>query len=543
FSQLFNLHADFNSIQIDTACKVLKTKIPIKGKFHGSLNIKGDFQSPIITGNIRSRESNIGNFSLNKIVATFNYAQRLLYIKADSESNKQELFRVDGIIPVDLSFRPTKERLLLSGLDLSLECKKIDMDFISSFTKEIERVSGRMSFKVLARGNPGNPAIQGSAYIDNGVIRIAKTGLEYHELRGHIQFNNNTIIIEELSLMGGEGKVNITGNISLKDFRPYRLNMDIKCGKFKVINTSLLSGVVDADLNIKGPLSHHFLTGTIKLIESNINFSEIKKRRPEEIEIIEAEATGEEKVTEKREDLPFFLNNLCIDLNIIVPGNNHVKFMGFDAEIKGELAFKKAKKEPFLIEGNIQTICGSYHVRGREFIIKEGKITFSGFPRMDANLNLKAVCKISKLTVIMLLNGTLNNPRIAFQSNPPRKQADIIASLFFGRPVNKLTKSEEIQLQETAMSIMGGLAADQVKGILGERFTPDTVDIKTDKGVGFEMGKYINEQLFLIYERKFGIETSDQMRVEYQLTDRFSINSQIGSEKTSGIDLFWILDY
>ncbi|MDY6843444.1 MAG: translocation/assembly module TamB domain-containing protein, partial [Thermodesulfobacteriota bacterium] len=195
------------------------------------------------------------------------------------------------------------------------------------------------------------------------------------------------------------------------------------------------------------------------------------------------------------------------------------------------------------LNGQIQSTRGIYQVGGRKFIINEGLVTFTGLPYLDAHVHVKATCKIEQLAIFMLISGTLTHPQIAFQSDPPKEQADILASLFFGKSVDNLTQSEGIQLGEKAIGIIGGLVAKQLKNSLGTMLAPDVVEIKTGEEGGFEIGKYVSKGFFVTYERKFGIEEINQVKLEYQLTDYFSVKSQIGDEKTSGIDFFWTLKY
>jgi len=468
----------------------------------------------------------------------------VLDIEAGVEKNEKRLLRVAGAVPIDLALAPVKERLLSSGLALLIECKELDLALLASLTKEVERVSGNVSLKAFLRGNAKSPSIYGDAYVSDGIIKISKTGIEYHEIKGHIAFNNDAAIIEELSLKSGEGTANITGNVKLKDMKPYTLNLNLRCHKFKAMDTRLFSGVADADLHLKGPLDKSCLMGNITVAESNINIPEAGEKQIREIEIIETEEKEAiEVITEEKGKLPSPVENLSVNVEMTLPGNTWVKGMGFNVELNGELTLEKRQKEPVLILGKIQAIRGTYEFRGKTFLVKEGEVAFTGLPKMDATLSMKATCRVAKLTVIMLLGGTLTNPQVAFQSEPPVDQADIFSYLLFGKPTGQLTQSQGIHLQETALGIVGGMAAKQLKRILGKRLSPDIIDVRREGGGGFEVGKYLTKELFLTYERQFGLEESDQARLEYQVTDHFNINSQIGNEKTSGMDLFWTLDY
>lgn len=544
FSQGLNLNLGLRSIDMSTIEKMARMKIPLKGKLDSDLSIKGNFYCPIITGGLNIREGNILALSFEGLWTTVQYAQRALDIEAVVEKNNKRLLRVVGTVPVDLALVGEKERLLSSGLALLIECKELDLAPLASLTKEVEKASGNVSLKAFLKGNPKSPSIHGDAYVSDGIIKISKTGIEYHEIKGHITFNNHAVTIEELSLKGGEGTANITGNVKLNDLKPYTLNLNLRCHKFKALDTRSFSGVVDADLHLKGPLNKGCLMGNITVAESTINIPEVGKRQIREIEIIETEEKEAiEVITEERGKLPSPVEKLSIDMEIALPGNTWVRGMGFNVELKGKLTLKKRQKEPVLILGKIQAIRGTYEFRGKTFLVKEGEVAFTGLPQMDATVSMKATCKVAKLTIIMLLGGTLTNPQVAFQSEPPVNQTDIFSYLLFGKPTDQLTQSQGIHLQETALGIVGGIAAKQLKRILGKRLSPDIIDVRREGGMGFEVGKYLTQGLFLSYERQFGLEESDQARLEYQVTDYFSINSQIGNEKTSGIDLFWTFDY
>ena len=76
----------------------------------------------------------------------------------------------------------------------------------------------------------------------------------------------------------------------------------------------------------------------------------------------------------------------------------------------------------------------------------------------------------------------------------------------------------------------------------------DVIDIRMDDG-GEErelragVGKYIGDRLFLHYERGFGDAPDDELKAEYELTPKWSLESTVSSNGDTAGDIVFEIEY
>jgi translocation and assembly module TamB len=150
--------------------------------------------------------------------------------------------------------------------------------------------------------------------------------------------------------------------------------------------------------------------------------------------------------------------------------------------------------------------------------------------------------------VFVSLGGDVKNPKIKLSSDPSLEETDIISYLIFGSSSDQLGTGERSSLSQAATGLAGGVALNQLKGVLGDDISPDVLSFGTGTaGPELEVGKYLNDDLYFAYERKSSSDSSSSIptntvKVEYRLFDFLSVGSDVGSESSGG-DLFLNFDF
>jgi translocation and assembly module TamB len=174
--------------------------------------------------------------------------------------------------------------------------------------------------------------------------------------------------------------------------------------------------------------------------------------------------------------------------------------------------------------------------------IEEGSVVFTGASRIDPLLNVKATTRIERVVITVTVGGTLSRPEINLASLPVMDESDIIAYLLFGRPSARLSESEGSVLETTTVNVLGDIAAKGLKSVIGRELSPDIINVGAG-GQEVGVGKYINSRLFVQYEWRLGTQDISETFIDYQLSDRFTLHSQVGYEPTEGVDLLWRINY
>src|SRR5207253_894161 len=133
---------------------------------------------------------------------------------------------------------------------------------------------------------------------------------------------------------------------------------------------------------------------------------------------------------------------------------------------------------------------------------------------------------------------------------PPLSDSDIFALLATGRRTLKQGGSAAITNDQVA-SVLGSLAASQLKGMLGKKLPLDVLSIETGsdglKGSRVEGGKYLNDDIYVGVEARVGAdrykgENSVAARIEYQFIPHWTAEAY-GGDAAYGADLVWSRDF
>ena len=188
---------------------------------------------------------------------------------------------------------------------------------------------------------------------------------------------------------------------------------------------------------------------------------------------------------------------------------------------------------------------GTLEVQGREFKVSRGEVHLPGTPGAAVTTTMRAVSKLSDITLILDVHGPVNKPEVDLSSEPPLPPTDVLAYLVFGRPAQALTQQQFRTVGEQVAGVLGGFTAKKLKDFLGKDF-PLVGDVYVEgskESVG--VAKPLTEDLTVTLERKtepLSRDDSNQVRMNYRLNRHLKVESQLG-RRNSGADVFFNLDF
>ncbi|MCB4791922.1 MAG: translocation/assembly module TamB domain-containing protein [Elusimicrobia bacterium] len=537
---LKNMNMDLRVKNADTRGLGLLTgiDIPLEGIVNADIGIEGSYLSPHISGTVDIVNAEARGLSFDKIPAKLKYAEKNLKFEARVENKGKTLFSVEGAVPVDLSLGPVKKRIQRTGLRVSIKNTGLGFDILPGITEQVRSSSGKIQADILIEGDPMSPKIKGNIGITGGTLTLAATEAEYHDINASIELDNNEILLRHFTLKSGDGNAELTGKIMLKGFVPADAELKLACRDFKVMNTNIFTGSIDSDIKIKGL----YAAGNVTLTQGVVNIPSHTRVVLSEIEFIKTDRGGAVMTVPSATASPEFYKLLSLDLHVLAPGKTWVYAQNVSAEVKGDLDITKKKNGPMSYAGEINALRGIYKINERPLSITRAKIIPRGSDFLTSLINAKASCVIGDVSIDVLLGGTLDNPIITFQSDPSMERKDIIAYLAFGAQSTKLSQSQSASLQNTSFDVMAGFAEKDIKGMVSKVVPIDELTLKPSEG-SWGVGKNITDRLTAKYEWRSGQDESPQTLLDYKLDKHYSLNSQLGDPKTSGVDLFWKFDY
>lgn len=247
-----------------------------------------------------------------------------------------------------------------------------------------------------------------------------------------------------------------------------------------------------------------------------------------------------------------------LDLAVEMPGNLRIHGHGLEAELAGKVAVARGRDEdgrpgPSLT-GEVRTLQGSLRLMNRVFEIERGEILFTGAVPADPELSLLLAVEAGGVTVKLQVDGRLAEPAISLRSEPEMNEADIMAYLVFGRPLNDLDGDERSHLREDedpSRQLRANLAAlalafgtQDLRGSVSSAIGVDMVDLGSDSQGGSTLtaGRFFGPRILLKYHHALENTGSNFMTLEYFLTRMFRLVSTYGQgEEASGVEVRWSL--
>jgi translocation and assembly module TamB len=197
--------------------------------------------------------------------------------------------------------------------------------------------------------------------------------------------------------------------------------------------------------------------------------------------------------------------------------------------------------------GSLRTIRGTFDFQNRLFRITRGHVDFIGLEEINPVLDIQAETRVGPVTIIVKLSGTADRIILDLSSDPVMDRTDIISYLVFGRPANELNDQQSFNAGQAALNLTGRLAAKELKTILGDAFSLDVLTLESAGGDitqgALAVGKYVTPEIFVLYRYRFMADEPNQVEITYEINRNFSIETQLGDEKTTGIDFVLNFDF
>ncbi len=534
----------FSGLPLQITKKWTGKVTPLSGTLDGKVLLTGTRASPEIEGALKFEKGKWGEFSFDQFIHSFQYQEKNLTTTLSLIQDEKKLLHITGQLPMDLSFAPVKNRWSAPGLAIHIKIEELGLGFLPPIAPFIAQISGSVSSTGRISGSLSEPKFEGNMEFLNTSFQIKPFLQIFTVKNAHITGDNQGITIDEIALQGESGVGKFSGRLALSEFPRSPIKANLKMDKWKILYSDGTYFLLSGELAAQGIPPQISVSGEVLVPEGKIRLSDFmlgQKKYPE-VQIVKQKG-DEEKIIAKKPS--FFSRNISLDVKLKIPKNLWVSSDQASLELKGDLALKKTSLKPQIITGNIQSIRGIYVFYGKEFAIQKALIQFQGLPQMNPILDMKTVYKVGDINIFILITGTKNAPLVSLQSEPPLSQDDIVSYLVFGRATEDLNQRESAGLQGEAFALLGRVVATQVMGVFGEKLPVDTIQIRaSEQGTSsLEFGKYVTRDVFVSFGKEFGLEGSEQLRVEYYLYSNLTLETEIRSDERSGVDLIWKKDF
>jgi translocation and assembly module TamB len=141
------------------------------------------------------------------------------------------------------------------------------------------------------------------------------------------------------------------------------------------------------------------------------------------------------------------------------------------------------------------------------------------------------------------ITGSSEKPTLTLTSQPPLEQADILALILFGRPLNTLNQNEQASLQQSAINLASGFVAGRIASSVAKALGLEGLGVDIGEvefgGGRIGVGRYVGSKTYVSASQQLTGEHGREVALEYEIAPDWKIGTSATSTGSSGIDIIW----
>ncbi len=524
----------------------------------GSIRLSGTVRDPRVEAELAAEGlrlidpafRHMPRFSVSSSVSIGDGRMEVSLRLAEGESLPMEAFLAAPLnvslfpMSVDFSGKGGIEGHVAADMDLSPLPVWFSMDGM--------RVSGRLKADVSLSGSPASPMLQGDVRVRNGTCEILQSGSVFREVDAHIRVSGEDLILEHgRAVDGSGGEIDVEGRLRLLAGAGFPFEGSLTMDAFRLVRLDDLRAVTSGELEISGTTRKADLSGNVRVTSSEVRIPDRLPPRIQELDVVEVngpsagepEPEGEARVGEAaRESSSQF--ELDLNLDIDIPGRTYIRGRGLDSEWKGALHVGGTAVSP-VIRGELTIVRGHYAFFGERFSLASGNVFLDGSYPPEPIMDVTAELRKTDMTGRVILSGRPSTLRVEISSDPPMPQDEVMARLLFGRSLNTITPMQALTLARAMDSLAGGKTfgfVDRAQRAVGLDQMELVQSDDPDGSTALSVGKYVGEDAYVVVEKGLGADEG-KVSVEYEVTPRITVQTEVGADATGGVEVRWQWDY
>jgi translocation and assembly module TamB len=555
FSGGQDLSLTLDRLPVETLTAFLAEPPKMSGVLALRARVTGTAAAPELSASARLSNATIAGQPYDGADADLAYKGKQASVRLVVRQDSTHTLNGDGSVPLNLSWQNGWQAEFGEGLEARAQSAGLSMAFLNAFAgKTAENISGDLRLDVNARGSFNAPTLRGTFHLQDGKVRLIPTNVNINQVAIDGSLDSNTIRISEFVAKAQDGEIRGNGALPLKDYQEGTVKLSLSAKNWPAIQTTRYQAKIAGNVAIDGALTAPRLTGQLTVVEGSLRPdlallepSKVPLQRDETIIVVQNSSTRQASQPVNQENAASTNNQLfkklSLDVTVRAPGNLWIRHPDLVSEISGNLRAAKKPDAEVELTGRIDIVRGSLVFQGRRFQLTRGSIQFTGGGNINPSLDIAAEYKASEYDVEVDLTGTAQKPSLTLKSQPRLDQADILAVLLFGRPVNSLNQNQRGSVQESALNIASGFVAGKLASSVSQALGLDTLgldvgEVDTSGGrIGF--GHYVGDKTYFSVSQELAGQHGQDASLEYQIAPNWKIGTSRSTTGSNAIDLIW----
>jgi len=411
-------------------------------------------------------------------------------------------------------------------------------------------LDGALRLALTGSGTIGNPRLDGSVQGDNLAVRWPEQGVRLQNGQLRAGLAGDSLQLQRLFFQGRQGSASAEGSLRFSSglaAADLRLTLDKLEALSRPDRTVILSGKA----SLVRDAERFAIEGNVRADRALIEFAPQGRPTMSDDVIVLGQGGAKPVPSNKKEELP-----LTIDLRADLGDEFHLRGLGIDATLAGNVRVRKVGAGSPRVNGTIRAVEGNYAAYGQRLAIERAVITFSG-PYDNPALDVLAVRKqpegeqLSETNVEagVRVRGTAQSPQAQLVSTPNVPDSEKLSWLVLGHGMEGTSGNEKDVLAAAAGALLGGKGGTGgITQKLATSLGVDELGLKQANGTatGLEstvvtVGKRISSRAYLSFEQ--GATTASSLvRLRYKWSPKITLQFQTGTNTALDVLYSWAFD-
>lgn len=405
-------------------------------------------------------------------------------------------------------------------------------------------LDGDADIQAAIGGTIARPSIDGTVVLANGAYSNELTGTRLAALNIQARASGDTLTVTGSATDGGRGRMEI--NLSIGSGGLSGVSGGITLRRMQLLARDDVSGRIDGTLTMARGPSGPTLTGALTVLDLDASIPDAGPPDLVVVDVIDPAAPPpprKETSPARTVESAAPSDILALDVDVRIPGPAKIGGRGIDSLWKGDLKIAGDASDPRL-SGKLALLRGTLAFGSRSFSLTEGEITFDGGPTIEPRIKIVATQTEADFTASIILEGRAAEPELTVSSVPAAPQDEVFARLLFGRSVTKISPLEALELANSIAALSGSGSSGGVLSGLRDRFGLDvlSVDVGESGAVGVKAGSYLASNVYFEL-RQGGSSAGTTGRLEIQIDENFSVETEVGSDASTSVGGRYKIDY
>ncbi len=425
---------------------------------------------------------------------------------------------------------PAPEDALQARIGIELR----DLTPVALMLPEWQAGDGAISAAIDIGGTVGTPHIDGSMQARLDHLVFTRFGIRLDEIGIDTRIRDN-----DWTLTGGarmdEGRFSLDGRGTARTATDWRGEVALNGEDLRLLRMPTAEITATPALTVRVDPRELVFGGSLLIPRARL-----EPVAPEPVTPVSADVVIAGAPEPEQPPAPFDVHGR---MELILGDQVRLTGMGFEGRLTGRLLMMLERDGSLNGQGEIRVADGRYRAYGQNLSITQGRVLYAGGPLDNPAIDIIASRMRGEIEVGVRVTGTAEQPQVALFSNPAMDDADVLSYLIIGRPMDQAGEGDGQMLHQAATSValVGGEALAER---ISERF--DIAEVSIEAGddaadTALVLGRALSRRLYVRYIQGL-VENTNAFQLRYQLSDKWTIETESGTRAGAGADILYTLE-